>query len=94
MRPVGDTGLALTGGVRGSLLVGGNKLVLVGPPGNSDEIVRVLEARMGVEWSRDTRFGLAKMNAGWEIQNWSHVAFLASGDIGFSGPSFSVTLYR
>lgn len=99
-RPFGDRGFALVAGLRHSWIYGHTNVQIADVPLTlrfDDHLMQINEARLGVEWSRCLANGnVLTAGAVWEVQAWelAPVAGFFNQDVGFSGPTFSISLMR
>jgi len=99
-RPFGTRGFALVGGVRQSWIYGDTDVRLADLPVAlrfEDHMMQISEANLGIQWSRCLARGATLTAAAvWEVQawEWAPLAGLVHQDVGFSGPTLSVSLMR
>ena len=105
-RPLGGCGLALVGGMHGSLLFGSKQMRRVAnsipatvPPiivlGNADEVVGCAELEIGLQWSRQLENGADLFLRGtYEAQLWTDAGAPTLTFLGFEGFGLAVGLAR
>jgi hypothetical protein len=99
-RPFGNRGLALVGGFRQSWIYGDTDAQIANLPVTvrfEDHMMQISEASLGIQWSRYLSRGATLTAAAvWEVQawEWSPMVGLVHQDVGFSGPTLSLSLMR
>lgn len=99
-RPFGNRGFALVGGLRQSWIYGDTDARIADLPVTlrfEDHMMQISEANLGIQWSRCLARGATLTAAAvWEVQawEWSPMVGLVHQDVGFSGPTLSISLMR
>lgn len=108
-KSLGGSGLSFVGAARGSLLFGEKELrrATIGdvtpagaavPPfvllDDADEVSGIFGIRAGMQWARETRFGLAFAQAAYETQLWTAAGAPTLTFLGFDGFSVAVGVSR
>lgn len=94
--------LSVVGGARYSMLYGDTNFLPIRSEELDNTNVDILEARLGVEWARQTRFGgRFFVSAAWEHQLYGTDTYFpfaidpeTLGDVSLAGPVFSIGLDR
>ena len=81
-RPIGSSGLALIGKLRGSLLMGESTWWTPTSDQNTDDLATILETQIGIEWRSQGPGGWEfLLRAGYENQLWLGAGTYFSGEL-------------